>query len=363
MLTLSMTSTSINPTATASARSRICSKSASRRRRVRTLESRMPLIRCRSGRMTAAATTGPASDPRPTSSMPAMCSYPARRSSRSWRIWASRGRFARCGRRPLGLAGTVRSSTGSGRAALAEGGGLADAGSQEGQLLASSDAVTDHLNLVDAGSVDHERSLHADAAGDPAHRDRLVEAAAAHAHDGSLEDLNPFTISLDHLDRNTNRVAGSDRWPIGPQLFAFQLLDGIHDRGTSLSRPCWPVIRRIDGRRPGGRDTRTRPLNGGRDRRSIAAALRDRQRRSRVPQSALVGARARRVRCLLAQVVQLGAVALGEWGVHQQVGPTLERAAQGLAAAPSVNLAMMPRKQHLRNPPAAELLRPGVLRK
>src|SRR5438874_8990532 len=214
----------------------------------------MPLIRCRSGRMTSAATTWPASDPRPTSSMPAMCWYPARRSSRSWRMWASRGRFARCGRRPLGLPGTVRSSTGSGRAALAEGGGLADAGSQEGQLLASSDAVTDHLDLVDAGSVDHERSLHADAAGDPAHRDRLVEAAAAHAHDGSLEDLDPFTFSIDHLVRNTNRVDGCARWHVDQRMVRLQLLDGIHDRGTSLSRPCWPVIRRIDGRRPGGRD-------------------------------------------------------------------------------------------------------------
>ena len=46
-----------------------------------------------------AATTGPARDPRPTSSMPAIRRNPARRSSRSCRMWASRGgdagRFAR----------------------------------------------------------------------------------------------------------------------------------------------------------------------------------------------------------------------------------------------------------------------------
>src|SRR5205823_137903 len=173
-------------------------------------------IRCRSGRMTAAATTGPASEPRPTSSRPAMCWYPARRSSRSWRMCASRGRLARCTRRALGLAGPAPSGPRRGRAALAEGGGLADARSQEGELLAPRHAVADHVDLVDAWRVDHEGSLHADSARDASDRDRLVESAAAHAHHGALEDLDPFTISLDHLHRDANGVAGSDLGKIGP---------------------------------------------------------------------------------------------------------------------------------------------------
>ena len=38
-----------------------------------------------SGRITAAATTGPASGPRPASSIPAMRKNPCARSARSWR--------------------------------------------------------------------------------------------------------------------------------------------------------------------------------------------------------------------------------------------------------------------------------------
>ena len=49
-------------------------------------------------------------------------------------------------------------------AALAEGGGLADAVAKEVELGASGDAVADDLDLVDPRRVDHEGSLDADAA-------------------------------------------------------------------------------------------------------------------------------------------------------------------------------------------------------
>src|SRR4029453_9682808 len=121
------------------------------------------------------------SDPRPTSSIPAMRSNPASRSSRSWRMWASRGR--------RGLRRTVRrrptdpftrSVTTS--AALAQGGGLADAAAQEVELGAPGDAVPDDLDLLHARRVHHEGPLNPDAAGDAAHGDLLIEAAAALAH-------------------------------------------------------------------------------------------------------------------------------------------------------------------------------------
>src|ERR1039458_2933362 len=56
---------------------RIRSASSSRRSAGSSLESRKPRMRCAGARITAAATTGPNSDPRPTSSTPATCSAPA----------------------------------------------------------------------------------------------------------------------------------------------------------------------------------------------------------------------------------------------------------------------------------------------
>src|ERR1022692_3508618 len=60
---------------------RIRSASSSRRSAGSSLESRRPRMRCAGSsfryRITAAATTGPNSDPRPTSSTPATCSAPA----------------------------------------------------------------------------------------------------------------------------------------------------------------------------------------------------------------------------------------------------------------------------------------------
>src|SRR5512134_1896020 len=158
----------------------------------------MPLIRWRSGRMTAAATTGPARHPRPTSSMPAMLRNPARWSSRSWRMCASRTRVRRT-RRPGATGASADRITESVGAALAERGGLADPVAEEVELRASCNAVTDHLDLLDARRVHHEGALHADAARDAANGDLLVQAAAAHAHYGALEDLDPLTGSLDHL--------------------------------------------------------------------------------------------------------------------------------------------------------------------
>src|SRR5208337_38171 len=56
---------------------RIKSASSSRRSAGSSLESRKPRMRYSGSRITAAATTGPNSDPRPTSSTPATCCAPA----------------------------------------------------------------------------------------------------------------------------------------------------------------------------------------------------------------------------------------------------------------------------------------------
>ena len=68
--------------------------------------------------------------------------------------------------------------TSAGGAALAEGGRLADPVAQEVQLRASDLAVADDLDLLDPRAVNLERPLDADAARDPADRDRSGDPAA-----------------------------------------------------------------------------------------------------------------------------------------------------------------------------------------
>src|SRR5437667_7358934 len=81
MLARSISSGSTTPMPTATARRRISTPSRSRRAAVRTLESATPSRRVPGGKTTAAATTGPASGPMPTSSTPATCRMPTRQRS------------------------------------------------------------------------------------------------------------------------------------------------------------------------------------------------------------------------------------------------------------------------------------------
>src|ERR1700690_1940386 len=76
MLIWSMRAESTAAIAQAIECSRICSASSSRRSAGSNLESRKPRMRYAGSRITAAATTGPNSDPRPTSSTPATCCAP-----------------------------------------------------------------------------------------------------------------------------------------------------------------------------------------------------------------------------------------------------------------------------------------------
>ena len=68
---MSISSRSAQPTPQASARLRMMGASRARSAGVRTFESARPRMRRRGSRITAAATTGPASGPRPASSTPA----------------------------------------------------------------------------------------------------------------------------------------------------------------------------------------------------------------------------------------------------------------------------------------------------
>ena len=77
MLIWSITEASTAAIAQPTARSRIRAANTSRRGASSNFESRSPRIRSAGFRMTAAATTGPNSDPRPTSSTPAISFAPA----------------------------------------------------------------------------------------------------------------------------------------------------------------------------------------------------------------------------------------------------------------------------------------------
>src|SRR6187455_378372 len=189
MLSRSISATLAAPMPTASARRRMNGKSRSRWARDSIFESRTPGTRRAYGRQaTAAATTGPLREATPTASAPTMTVRPACQCSRSKRV---EGRITRCGRRWPVMPPVYAAAPAAARsvgAALAKCGGLADSVAEEVELSATGDAVADDFDLVDPRRVEHEGPLHADAAGDAADGDGLVEPAAAHPHDGALED-------------------------------------------------------------------------------------------------------------------------------------------------------------------------------
>ena len=93
---------------------------------------------------------------------------------------------------------------------FAEGRGLAHSVAEEVESRAAGVSVTHELDLLDAGRVDHEGALDADAACDPTHRDLLVDAAVAHAEHGALEVLKALAVPFDDSDADAHGVSGPD---------------------------------------------------------------------------------------------------------------------------------------------------------
>ncbi len=63
------------------------------------------------------------------------------------------------------------------------------------------------FDLVDLGRVDRESLFDADAGSDPAHGERLADAAALLFQDKSFKDLNPFARAFLDLDMYFQRIA------------------------------------------------------------------------------------------------------------------------------------------------------------
>src|SRR3712207_4311218 len=90
-------------------------------------------------------------------------------------------------------------------------------------------APGDQLDLGDAGRVDREGPLDADAEGDLADGERLPQAAALAAQDEALEDLDPLPAPLDHADVHLDGVAGPEVGQIVAQLRALDHVGDLHD--------------------------------------------------------------------------------------------------------------------------------------
>src|SRR6185312_7310049 len=160
MLTRSISRAEAAPSPRLTARCMICETSRSRAWAVSAFESSTPRSARVSGGITMAhATTGPAREPRPTSSTPAMSAPPARRRSRS--IVVQR---VRC---------TVRApcaawldGAGDLNLALLDSRGLAGGFAQVVELRATHAATTHDVHVAEHGAVDRENALDADAVRD-----------------------------------------------------------------------------------------------------------------------------------------------------------------------------------------------------
>src|ERR1043165_9588597 len=224
MLMRSMVPGSTTPTATARATSRTCRQTARRCSASRSLES---LTRTRVGsrsRITQAATTGPARQPRPTSSVPAMARKPKSRSRRST-VDSSATRANSAKRREKVF---------SALAALFDACRFAPEVPEVVELCATDPAMAFHLDLVDRRRIQREHALDADTAGDLAHGEHLARAAALAGDDDALEDLDALFVAFLDLHVDLDRAARSEVGNVGAR---FARLDEFHDfwHGTILN--------------------------------------------------------------------------------------------------------------------------------
>src|SRR6266850_3066461 len=193
-------------------------------------ESARPAM-CRSGcSTTAAATTGPARHPRPTSSVPATYTKPTRRSQFSSVLVAAT-------RPPMSSVLTSSFLLLTFRLLrVFHARGLALQIAQVIQLGAPDLRRPHHLDLGDGRRMQRENALHALAERHLAHRERGARAAAVHADHDALEDLNPFLVAFADLHVHADRVARLHRRPLGQLRFFHQF------KCAHVSPPATPLV-------------------------------------------------------------------------------------------------------------------------
>src|SRR5262245_12897018 len=158
--------------------------------------------------------TGPARQPRPTSSTPATYTNPMRRSAFS-RVRYARV-FTRTILRRLLLSGLFHARR------------LALELAQEVQLRAADPGGAEHFDPVDDGRVQREDALDALAERHLADGERRTRAAAVHANHHALEHLDALLVPFADLDVDLDGVPGLDRRALG-ELPPLDGLNGIHD--------------------------------------------------------------------------------------------------------------------------------------
>src|SRR5665647_2950255 len=222
MLSRSISRADAAPRPRLTARCMICATRRTRAAPVSILESSTPRSARESGGITIAhATTGPAREPRPTSSTPAMSAPPVRRSSRS--IVVHR---ARCTVR--GSGSFVLDGTGNLDLALLDTRGLAGCSAQIVELRATHAATANDVHVAEHGAVDREDALDADAVRDLANREGLAHAAAALRDAHAFERLEPLLLAFLHAHVHAQRVAGAKGRNVGAEIFLLGLDEYMH---------------------------------------------------------------------------------------------------------------------------------------
>src|SRR5271166_5608610 len=189
MLMRSISKASAAPMVQAMARSRMRAASTSRRWAGSILLSRRPRRRCSSGRMTAAAKTGPNSAPLPTSSTPATLWWP--------RSLAWRSNF------PWHLPGPGMEAL----LALAQAGCFALEAAQVVEFGAAHAASSNYVDMVHHRGMDGENALDALAKADLADGDRLAQAGVVARDYGSFKCLKALFIAFLDSYVDADRVA------------------------------------------------------------------------------------------------------------------------------------------------------------
>src|SRR5882762_4899819 len=157
---------------------------------------------------TAAATTGPARQPRPTSSTPATCTNPTRRSAFSsvrmagTRVIGQDAQERQDGARPALF-----------RRAFFHARGLALEIAQVVKLRAADFRRSRDLDLLNRRRMQREDAFDTLAERHLAHRERRASAAAVQADDDALEDLDALLVALAHLHVHFHGVARLYRRP------------------------------------------------------------------------------------------------------------------------------------------------------
>src|SRR6476661_5050910 len=195
----------------ASARRRIFSASRARTEGGRILLSRRPRTAEQpGGKTTAAATTGPARGPRPTSSTPTRsCS-----SAQTARSRASVGR------------GAISSAL----ALLPDAGRLATQRAQIVQLGAAHPSPANQLDRGDRGTVHRKEALYPHTRGDLADGEHLADPAAPLGDDHPFERLQPFLVTLANPDHDAHRVSGIEWRNVRAQALTGKFCQSFHGR-------------------------------------------------------------------------------------------------------------------------------------